>query len=68
MNTWSQLPWQKKMKLIDTWTVIIFFSNLFHGFGLIFVMVPADILPVDEVDILMGLGTFFIYLSLLKYF
>lgn len=68
MNTWSQLPWQKKMKLIDTWTIIILFSNLFHAFGLIFVMIPADILPVDEVDILMGLGTFFIYLSLLKYF
>lgn len=56
------------MKLIDAWTVIIILSNLFHFFGLIFVMIPADILPEKEIDVLMGLGTFLIYLSLLKYF
>jgi len=56
------------MKLIDAWTLIIILSNLFHIFGLIFEMIPAKVLPVKTVDVTMGLGTFFIYLSLLKYF
>lgn len=42
MNTWSQLPWRKKMKMIDTWTIVIIISNWFHIMGVMFELSPQD--------------------------
>lgn len=70
MNTWSQLPWKKKMKMIDTWTIVIIISNWFHIMGVMFELSPQDQLKISNqtIELVMGLGTFFIWLSLLKYF
>ena len=70
MNTWSQLPWKKKMKMIDSWTVIIILSNWFHIFGIIVQIIPQNTMHIysGSVELLMGMGTFLIWLSLLKYF
>ena len=70
MNTWSQLPWSKKMKMIDSWTIIIILSNFFHIFGILFEIQPGTLINVyfSYIELCMGLGTFLIWLSLLKYF
>jgi len=56
------------MLLIDYWTVVIIISNLCHFFGLMFLISPLELLSDEKKDLLIGLGTFLIYLSLLKYF
>ena len=70
MNTWSQLPWDKKMKMIDNWTLVIIVSNILHIFGLMMELAPANLLGINFgfLNFLMGMGTFLIWISLLKYF
>ena len=70
MNSWSQLPWTKKMKMIDSWTVIIILSNWFHILGIILQISPSEVINIYKsyIELLMGVGTFLIWLSLLKYF
>ena len=70
MNTWSQLSWTKKMKMIDSWTIIIILSNWFHIVGIGLLLFPKEQNDTfkSTVELFMGMGTFLIWLSLLKYF
>lgn len=70
MNTWSQLSWTKKMKMIDSWTIIIIISNWFHIVGIGLLLFPKDQSDAfkSNIEFFMGMGTFLIWLSLLKYF
>lgn len=70
MNTWSQLSWTKKMKMIDSWTIIIIISNWFHIVGIGLLLFPKDQSDAfkSTIELFMGMGTFLIWLSVLKYF
>lgn len=56
------------MKMIDSWTIIIILSNLLHIFGILFEVIPDAVVFFSYIELTMGLGTFLIWISLLKYF
>jgi hypothetical protein len=67
LNTWSQLPFQQKMQVVDRWTFVIILGNILHILALIFEIFPDWHLFVKNQDQIMGLGTFLIWLSMMKY-
>lgn len=67
LNAWKEMPLKQKMKLLDYWTICIILGNLSHIFGLFFFISAHDLINVKSMDQLIGLGTFFIWLSLTKY-
>mmetsp|Transcript_10034 Transcript_10034/g.15271 ORF Transcript_10034/g.15271 Transcript_10034/m.15271 type:complete len:279 (-) Transcript_10034:836-1672(-) len=67
LNSWSQLPFKQKMRILDYWTLVVIFSNLLHILGAICVIIPDYFVNVASDDLLIGLGTGLIWLSLMKY-
>lgn len=66
-NSWSQLPLAQKLQIVDIWTLVIIASNFFHMVGLIFILFPNIKALQYYEDLLLGLGTFLIIVSLQKY-
>ena len=64
--SWKDLPFKTKRKITDPWTAMLVASNIFHLTGLTFEFVRSDEAEIYQ-DLLVGLGTFFLYFSLVKY-
>lgn len=64
---WQELPFFKKLEVVDSWTIVIIAGNFCHILGLIFFVLPDEVVSVTYETQLIGIGTFLIYLSLMKY-
>ena len=43
---WQELPFLKKMEVVDSWTFVIILGNFCHILGLIFFVVPDEYVSV----------------------
>jgi hypothetical protein len=66
-NSWSQLPFSKKMLIVDYWTLCILLSNMLHILGFVFLIIPMDDVYVKQQDFMIGCGTSLCWLSVTKY-
>jgi hypothetical protein len=64
---WNDLPYSTKLALVDYWTVFIIVGNFLHCAGLILYLLPDKIIRTHYESGLIGMGTFLLYLSVLKY-
>ena len=55
------------MQVVDRWTFVIILGNILHILALTFEIFPDWHLFVKNQDQIMGLGTFLIWLSMMKY-
>jgi len=55
------------MRLVDKWTLIIIISNILHLIAMAVEIFPALMPDFKGRDYIFGIGTFLIWISLMKY-
>ena len=47
LANWNELPFWTKAELVDSWTIVIIIANFFNICGIIFFIIPDEILSVS---------------------
>lgn len=64
---WDNLSFKDKAQLFDGWAFVGFAGNLFLIFGSLF-YIFSDVVTAFDAELLVGLGTFFIWIRTVKFF
>jgi hypothetical protein len=63
---WSDLTWNDKIQLINTWNILIMVSNVIQFIGT-FLFISKDNFDRNTVTFMFGIGCFLAWLTLTKY-
>jgi hypothetical protein len=64
---WETLSLSQKLQLFNKWSIIILIGNLFTIFGSIFYLFQMYF-NAKIIDVFIGFGCFFSWLSIIRYF
>lgn len=69
IGDWSSMPLKMKFKMVDAWSVVIILANINHMIGSAMYIIPSAFTQSSKhtPDIIFGLGTFLLWLSLTMY-
>jgi hypothetical protein len=63
---WENLSFKDKAQLFDGWSFIGFGGNILLIFGNVFYL-ASDFVPFFQAELLIGLGTFFVWIRTVKF-